>query len=321
MWQYVTWHFSQFQKVLELTDDKHKDAQGKAWRIGECLHRSYYEGEYKLGNVFLSGSYGKNTAIQPTSDIDLLYFLPLSAYFRFNAYNGNGQSSLLQEVKGVLSQTYSRTDMKADGQVIVVDYDSYKFEVVPAFVFGNQIITCDTNNGGRWKIVDPFSEFNELDSVDKLSMGSARALIKYLKAWKRRYDVPLKSIILEVAACSFLKQWYYLELSIRYGNPYYWHDWMVRDFFAYLLNFDRAYLPGTGELVYFGDGWKLKTQSANEQAIQACIYEQADLPLKAEGYWTNIFGSSYPSVKPKPAYSSLLGQLPVSGRRTLLGGF
>lgn len=61
--------------------------------------------------------------------------LPLDVYNRFNAYTGNGQSALLQEVKGYLEGTYYQSRIRADGQVAVVEFNSLTIEVVPVFKY------------------------------------------------------------------------------------------------------------------------------------------------------------------------------------------
>jgi hypothetical protein len=49
----------------------------------------------------------------------------------------NRQSALLQEVKGVLAETYPDTDMSGDGQVVLVRIGTYNVEVVSAFALTN----------------------------------------------------------------------------------------------------------------------------------------------------------------------------------------
>lgn len=41
------------------------------------------------------GSYGRGTAIEGISDIDMLMVLPYDTYCKYNNYNCNGQSALL----------------------------------------------------------------------------------------------------------------------------------------------------------------------------------------------------------------------------------
>jgi len=81
------------------------------------------------------GSYGRNIAIQGFSDLDILFQLPYSIYQQYQAHAGNGQSALLQAVKTSIERTYSKTSIKADGQVILVPFtDGITFEVVPGFL-------------------------------------------------------------------------------------------------------------------------------------------------------------------------------------------
>lgn len=312
MWLHVREHFLGFQRNISLNGTDHADALGKAVRIGKCLHTAYYAGEFVTRNLLLVGSYGKDTAITPTSDVDMMYLLPASEYFRYSAYTTNGQSALLADLRLVLKETFWNTDIRADGQVIVVDYESLKFEVVPVFSINGQLYIPDTNEGGRWKPVDPVGEMTTLHQSDLQTQGHVRALVKYLKVWKRKHAVPLKSIVLEEAARIFVHNWWALEDSFQtpiYG-PVWWHDWLVRDFFAFLLQYNRLNWK-YGEVIHFGEGWYQKTEAAHREACLACHYEQHDQPLMAENHWQNIFGAQFPrttAITASPVTrSSLLG--------------
>jgi tRNA nucleotidyltransferase (CCA-adding enzyme) len=59
------------------------------------------------------GSYGRNTAIQGFSDLDMIFQLPYSVYEAYNRYSGNGQSALLQAVKTSIEKTYATTSIRA----------------------------------------------------------------------------------------------------------------------------------------------------------------------------------------------------------------
>ncbi|MDD3019646.1 MAG: hypothetical protein PHX61_01535 [Alphaproteobacteria bacterium] len=298
MWSYVTAHFGNFQRNIALRSEEHDDALAKAERVARCLHNVYYNEEFTLDKLLVIGSYVKETAIRPSFDVDLMYFLPEWVFRKYESYESGGQSALLQNVRENLLQTFPTTTIKADGQAVIVDYQSRRFEVVPAFIFQGQIYIADTSNGGRWKPTNPIKEARLLHQADVDSNGHARHLIKYLKVWKRAQDVPFKSIILEHAAINFVRQWYCLESSL--SVPVYWHDWIVRDFFGFLLQYDHLTLPHN-EVIYFGDGWKRKAEAAYKGAVQACIYEQSDLPLMAEKHWKNIFGSQFLSLQPPPS--------------------
>ncbi len=297
MWLYVTAHFDAFQRNIALRPDEHADALGKAERVARSLHAGYYQGEFNLRNLLITGSYAKQTAIRPTSDVDLMYFLPVDMLIRYNSYESGGQSALLQDVRATLLQTFPTTEIKADGQAIVVNYQSRRFEVVPAFIWDGKIYIADTSDGGRWKPTYPVQEAQTLYQSDVASQGHIKNLIKYAKVWKRMHEVPLKSIILEYAALHFVQQWFCLDSSLN--APTYWHDWLVRDFFEFLLRHDHLRMPD-GEVILFGDGWRRKTESALDEAIKACDYERADQALMAEIHWKNIFGSQFPSLQQSP---------------------
>ena len=150
--------------------------------------------------------------------------------------------------------------------------------------------------------------------MDTSTQGHVRALIKYAKVWKRTQSVPLKSIILESAAIAFVSRWQFLQESLSYsvGGPTWWHDWMVRDYFAFLLRHDHLNLP-YGEVIHFGEGWKRKTMDALNEADKACYYEKNDQCFMAETHWCKIFGSQFPRISSNPSRG-------LASRRTLLAG-
>ena len=50
--------------------------------------------------------------------------------------------------------------MRGDGQVVTVNFNTIAVEVVPVFYYDDswRFYMPDTNDGGRWKIVDPRAE-------------------------------------------------------------------------------------------------------------------------------------------------------------------
>jgi hypothetical protein len=290
MLAYVIPHFTRFLANLELTSNQRDDAMTKVHSVGRCLHAKYYVGDYDPRKVVVVGSYGKGTAIRPPSDIDMLYLLPISEYYRINQVFGNGQSQLLQEVRRALASSFPRTDLSADGQVVRAPFASYAVEVVPAFLCDDgTYLTCHTADGGSWRASNPMAEYRAIADLDAAYGNKATHLIKMLKAWKRNCNVPLKSIALEIAACSFVRQWRYNNQSI------FWYDWMVRDFFAFLWHHKNgtAQIPGIQETIRLGDSWVSRCESAYSRALKACEYEYHDLGVLAEDEWKKIFGDQF----------------------------
>jgi hypothetical protein len=293
VWKAVTDRFDQFLENIALTEAQVNDGNSKHSGVRSCLNWHYYNVASESANSFLVGSWGKQTRVRPPRDIDLLFILPNSVYWRFNDYFGNKQSAILQEVKGVLAATYPRTDMRGDGQVVVVDFVTYKVEVVPGFTLDSgRYLICDTNDGGRYKEIDPNAEISEVASLDDATKGNYRHLIRMLKIWQSNCNVPLKSFELELLAARFIRQWQYA------GNSKFYYDWMARDFFGFLATQSDAVLlvPGTLELVYVADDWKTRAETAYARAVKAEQYEYADMVVHAGEEWQKIFGEQIPML-------------------------
>lgn len=298
MWDYVIPHFSRFLKELELKPEERTDAEAKADRIARSLWAYYYYdfGDFDPNCYVKVGSYGKGTATRPPSDLDMLFVLPWREYTRIEQLAGNKQSQLLQEAKDVLGETYPGTDLRADGQVVVAPFQTYKVEIIPAFRFDDgTYITAHTANGGSWRASNPAVECQWIQYADSVSAGKATHLIKMLKPWKRECSVDIKSISLEVAACVFVTNWAYRLQTIFY------YDWMVRDFFEFMLRYRWGWniVPGTQEKIQLGDAWGTKCESAYQRAFKAERYEKANDGDAAAQEWRKVFGNQFaPSTVP-----------------------
>ena len=291
MWTGVTQRFSQFNKNITLTDNQIQDGSTKHHGVRNCLNSHYYNLSNGTSNSMLVGSWSKLTRVRPPRDIDVLFILPSSVYERFDKYVGNKQSAILQEVKTVLKKTYPDTEMKGDGQVIIVKFSTMNVEVVPAFKLQNgQYWICNTNNGGSYQKTDPVAEINTISIASSDSNNNLRPIIRMLKTWQDYCNVPLKSFYIELIVIDFLRQ------SEWAKNSYFYYDWIMRDFFKYLKTRDNGYLvvPGTNEVLYLGSNWKSRCESAYNIALKACEYEHDDYLNLAGIEWQKIFGLNIP---------------------------
>lgn len=289
--------YTLFQKLVadvQLTADQTADAAGKHQRVRRALNSWYYNFDSGTANSMLVGSYGKDTEIRPPSDVDILFELPWSVYERFKHRTGNVQSQLLQEVKSVLERTFSSTRMRGDGQVVVVPFATYAVEVLPAFRLSDgKYWYPDTNGGGQWKAADPVSEKNALVQSNSRTGGKAIHLVKLLKAWKRTRNVQIKSFALELVVPSFLDQWGYNKTSDGLFTGYGYYDFMLRDFYPFLLAKKDQYVfvPGTYELINLGNAWEAQAGFARNAAARATTLGAEDKLESAKAEWRNIFGS------------------------------
>lgn len=283
--------FDRFLSNIQLTQAQVDDAITKHTGVRKTLHAAYYSNAYTGSTSLLVGSYGKNTAVRPPSDIDILFKMPPNSFDRYNSASYNGQSQLLQDIKNVLLKSYGDTDMRGDGQVVAVRFTSFAVEVAPAFEkqYGDYYVP-DTHNGGSWKTSSPNAEMKKISDSNTRNQGNTIRLIKMLKIWKYACSVPIKSLALELMAIEFLSSW----TNYDKGSTYY--DWMIRDFFSYMLTKVRGsiIIPGTSEFLYYGNDWQSRVESALERAKKACEYETQDAyDSLATAEWKKIFSDFF----------------------------
>ena len=287
----VAQRFDRLLANIALTDTQRTDGAAKHGGVRYSLNSHYWGSTSTSANSLLVGSWGKDTQIRPPRDIDVLFKLPWSVYQRFESYGGNKQSSLLQEVKSVLEKSYSRTELKADRHVVVVRFDSYAVEVLPAFELANgQFWICDTADGGRYKTVDPEAERRTVSDSNASCAGNTRDLIRMMKCWQGWCSVPIKSFWLELLAVNFLESW------THRGKTTLYYDWMARDFLQHLVSKANQYVfaPGTYESIHLGDAWKSRAESAQSRAVKACQYEGESKQQAASEECQKIFGTYIP---------------------------
>jgi hypothetical protein len=292
MWIGVRQRFARFHSDLCLTDDQIGDGLTKQLGVRQCLQRAYFGQSTNNPPGFVVGSWGKKTAIRPPTDVDIFFELPVEVYHRINANIGNVQSQLLQEVRGHLLDTYPQTNMRGDGQVVTVNFNTIAVEVVPSFRFDDQgrFYMPDTNAGGRWKLVDPAAEIATIQTADAIASGNVRPLAQMLKIWKRECSVPLKSYQIELLVAEFMTTYMFRQYD------YFYYDWFVRDFLTFLCGkaWMNLVMPGTSELINLGNDWHSRAISARDRAVNACEYERQDLTILAGEEWQKIFGQRIP---------------------------
>ena len=292
MWVGVRQRFSVFRQNVLLTQPQFDDGLLKQYNVRQSLQRAYWGGNSDQPSGFMVGSWGKKTQIAPPQDVDVFFVLPSEVYYRIEARTGNKQSYLLQEMKGHLQSTYPQTDMRGDGQVVVVGFNTVTVEVVPVFALNDNrnYFMPDSNNGGTWKTVNPMAQINAITSSDAATNGNTRNIIRMLKAWKEECNVPLKSFLIELLVIEFMGTY------AHRGNDFFWYDWILRDFFIFLAQkaWGTLLIPETGQYLNLGDAWLSRAVSARDRAVSACVYEYLDMVSEAGEEWQKIFGNKIP---------------------------
>jgi len=224
----------------------------------------------------------------------MLVQLPYETYKKFNAYSSNGQSALLQEVKSVIQKTYSRTYLKADGQIISIPFsDGIDFEVLPAFLNSDGTYTYpNSNNGGSWKITDPKAEIDAVNIMNNNCNKNLKRLCRMARAWRDKNNVAISGILIDVLAYNFISTWEHRDKSYLY------YDWMSRDFFKYLSERDRNQslwkVMGSGRYISRTGYFESKASAAYTLSKEA-IEKEKEYPNTAKSKWREIYGTKFPS--------------------------
>ncbi len=189
-------------------------------RITRAVNEEFWDSSSETAHSLYVGSYGRGTAID-TSDIDMLVDLPRAEYDRYDIQKGNGQSRLLQALKNAIKNTYPRSNIRADGQVVVIDFsDGIKFEVLPAFKqidwlgrWNGKYNYPDTNMGGRWLTTDPKAEQEAMKILNTQSNGLLFDTCKHMRQIRDTHfsTYHLPGIVIDSFVYHNIGDWHWLK--------------------------------------------------------------------------------------------------------------
>jgi len=281
--------FKKFCDNIKLTANQKNDAKTKYQGVAKKLHESYYDTDYDGSTKLLFGSYKTKTHTRPLStnqDVDVLFKIPQETFDKFDKYESNGQSALLQEVKALLNEKYSTTDdIKGWGKVILVKFadNTHNVEVLPAFELDdNTFLIPNSENGGSWEAFDPRKQLNAFNNSSSNTDGLSRELTQMLKTWvKNTSSLDYKSYKLLTDVIEFLKNNY------QDGEDYDEYHNVLKDFLDFLKN--RC----SSEILNY-------VNTAYNRVIKALEFMDDDKPKEASEEWRKIFGLEFPKVHQNP---------------------
>ena len=202
--------FKTFCKNIELNN--YQEMKNSAGEIAKKLNKVYYGLEAdSSAHLYIVGSVGRKTAIKGSSDLDIIFELPDSTYKKFDSYQINGQSSLLQEVKEYLEERYPRTKISGDGQVVVIEFNKYTVELVPGFKQSdNRFKYPDTHDGGSWKYTDPLPEQDECQNCENISNNNYFNFCHIIRSWKNTKEFKFGGLLIDTLVYNHFKdnEWY-----------------------------------------------------------------------------------------------------------------
>jgi predicted nucleotidyltransferase len=233
--------------------------------VTKAINQEFWNSSSDTAHSFYVGSYGRGTAVS-TSDIDILVEMPKETYIRYDSIQGNGQSRLLQVVKSAIQNAYPRSDVRADGQVIKINFaDDIYFEVLPAFLstdwyYKETYTYPDTNMGGNWKSTNPKAEQEAMKKKNDSSNGLLQATCRHFRYIRDRYysSYHLSGIVIDSFVYVAMGNWKYLEPGESGTASAGDYERLLKDYL------DRNTIWGNLNLTAPGSGQSVDTASSIE---------------------------------------------------------
>ncbi len=202
-------YFNSLLQKLNLTDEEYKLISKKHLSLRERLRELL-----QVEDDFLTGSYPRNTMIQPNGDdkFDVDFFLA----FNNDDYGEFKLPELLEIVKNALMQIKDEDEdiknIKEQTRSIGVEYsNNFQIDVVPAIeIEKDNLYKIFDKKTGQSVDSNPKLHRRQLSEANEnTESGSIRRLvpiIKLLKSWKRNKCDYVKSFHLELMAKEILKK-------------------------------------------------------------------------------------------------------------------
>lgn len=281
--------FQQFRKNISV---QNADAISKSYgQITTRLNKDFWATESDTSHSLQVGSYGRHTAIDGISDLDMVFELPNELLERYKNYQGNGASQLLQSVRDSLLDRYPRTKIKGDGQVVVVEFDAFRVEVLPAFwqAADRSYIHANTHDGGSWPKSYPRQEIEAINTRNTASNRNLKHACKMIRAWKNTHGVNISGILIDTLCHNFFGQ------TEKYNDKSYaTFDELSVDLFSYLAslpNQDYWLTPGSNQRAYSKGNFQRKAKRAATNCQQALDSEKTNRRARL---WRQVYGRSFP---------------------------
>lgn len=222
----------------------------------------------------------------------MAFELPWALYERYRGYEGNGPSQLLQAVRNSLQKRYPRTEIKGDGQVVVINFAKFVVEVLPVFIDDDAdgYRFPDANNGGSWRICKPIKEMAAVDERNGKTNRNYKHVCKMIRAWKNCHGVSMGGLLIDTLVYNFFSQ--NIDYHAKSHGSY---DAMFVSLFTYLGGLDHQdywAAPGSGQRVHSSGKFQSKAKKAAAKCQEALV---ADTEKKKTKLWREVFGRSFPS--------------------------
>lgn len=253
--------------------------------------RAAVENQMKVLDSFLVGSYRRGTMIAPLSEADVDIFIVLDQSY----YEPNGQATLLDKLKRVLTKTYpSTSDISRNGQAVTIYFSDFKVDVVPSFYRSGGGYLIPNTVLGRWIETDPKRHIEIWQAANKDHDYNLAALNKMIKGWNVVHGKPLHSFHLEALILQVMSDINISSFPLAVGYVF---D-RARSAVRYPVNDPAGYGGNVG--AYLNTQTRMaevvsRLETAYGRAVEAVAYQEANNSAAAYERWRRVFGNYFPT--------------------------
>jgi len=280
--------FSEF--ISNLTISNTDIISQRYGEITAVLNKQFRDTESKTANTLQVGSFGRKTAIDGISDLDMLYIMPKTSWVDYN--DDNGSQRILNKVRDAILSRYPNTEIKVNKCVVSATYTDFHIEIQPVFEQDDKNYKYPDTYDKCWKITKPREEINAITDMDSYKNGNLRNLCKMVRAWKNKYGLEMGGLLIDTLVYNFIMQ------TQEYDNKSYnYYDLLSRDFFKYLSEESKKkfyYALGSNQQVKIKQPFQAKAKKSYNLCLEAI---ESEKQKNANEKWKKIYGRPFPINK------------------------
>jgi hypothetical protein len=170
----------------------------------------------RIGDIYLSGSYARNTAIAPLDDVDLIVEIDPAAWRSDYLFSARpSPERLLQSFASALRYRYPHSSVIRQRRSVCLRLNHLDIDVVPAIPTDQEgIILVPDRYSDDWIRSAPKLHTRIASAVNAKQLGQLKPLVKIVKLWNSNLpaNARCKSFMIETIATRIFSE-------IRIGTP------------------------------------------------------------------------------------------------------
>lgn len=280
--------------IANLAVDNQELISERTKAVARAINQQYWHMRSDTRNMHFLGSYGRDTAIKGLSNINLLVVLPPTVFKRFEKHPGNGQASLMLEMKESIKHISLGTYIDKEGCLLLpVAGSKMTIEIIPGFVTEKkQFLYPESHQGWRWATFNPLKEIEAIDEYNYKYGGKVKHLARMMRAWRAQYKAGIPGMLIDTLVMNFMDDWEGNTTSFAY------YGYMCMDFLEYMAGLKKEqlvwYAKGSNRKITREEDFGAQANIAFKKARQALQLENQGESYKANRAWKEVFGELFP---------------------------